>query len=376
MRFLIQLCRILVGGLFIFSGLIKANDPLGFSYKLDEYFEAFGTEYLLPFSLFISIFMCAIETLLGFMLLIGARIKLTLWLLLLMILFFASLNFYSGYYNKVRECGCFGDAIKLTPWQEFANNMVMLVMTLIMMIGKNNIRPLMGRTIENFFVLLAALASVGFPLYTYNYLPIIDFRPFAIGKNIQEGMKLPPDAKPDSILMVFIYEKDGKQIELTTEQLKTIDSTYKFIDRKDKIIREGDKPAIHDFSIVSVDGNDYTEQILNYPGYYFFLVCYDLDKTNKNVFGKINDFVRICREEKVPIIALTASSDKIDWFKKETETTLDFYLTDQTTLKTMIRSNPGLMLLKQGTVIDMWHYHSFPSYSDVKRKYLIKENRK
>ena len=172
--------------------------------------------------------------------------------------------------------------------------------------------------------------------------------------------------------MVFIYEKDGKQVELTPEQIKTIDATYKYIDRKDKVIREGDKPAIHDFSIASVDGNDYTEQILNYEGYYFFLVMYDLDKSNKNVFGKINDFVKLCKQDKMPVIALTASADQIESFKKETGSDIDFYLTDGTTLKTMIRSNPGLMLLKKGTVIDMWHYHSFPSYSDLKGKYFNK----
>ncbi|MBI4946854.1 MAG: DoxX family protein [Bacteroidetes bacterium] len=372
MKFIIQLFRIAVGLLFIFSGLIKANDPLGFSYKLDEYFEVFGTEWMKPLSLSISIFMCALEMLLGFMLLIGSRIKLTLWLLLLMILFFASLNFYSGYYDKVRECGCFGDFIVMTPWQEFRNNIIMLVMTIFMMIKSSYIRPLFGKIIENILMVIAIIKCIGFPLYTYNYLPIKDFRPYAIGKNILEGMKLPENAKTDSIVMTFIYEKAGKQIELTQDQIKTIDSTYKFVDRKDKVVREGDKPAIHDFSITSVDGNDYTEQILNYPGYCFFLVCYDLEKTDKTVFGKVNDFTKLCKQDSVPIICLTASSEQIESFKKATGSTIDFYLTDGTQLKTMIRANPGLMLLKKGTVMDMWHYHSFPSYSDVKTKYFKK----
>jgi triosephosphate isomerase len=151
-----------------------------------------------------------------------------------------------------------------------------------------------------------------------------------------------------------------------------VDTAYKCVGRNDKMIREGDKPAIHDFSITSPDGTDYTDQILNYNGYYFFLVMYDLDKSNKSVFGKVNDFTRLCKQEKVPIIALTASSDQIESFKKETGSDIDFYLTDGTTLKTMIRSNPGLMLLKKGTVIEMWHYHSFPSYSDLKGKYFSK----
>ena len=372
MRFVILIFRILVGALFIFSGVIKANDPLGFAYKLDEYWEVFGMDWLKSFSLFVSIFMCALEVLLGIMLLIGARIKLTLWLLFLMILFFAGLNFYSGYYDAVKECGCFGDAIKMTPWQEFRNNIGMLAMTIFMLFKSSSIRPVFSGKIEKGMMILFTIASFGLPLYTYNYLPIKDFRPYAIGKNIQEGMKLPPNAKTDSIQMIFIYEKDGKQMELTPEQIKTIDSTYKYVDRKDKVIREGDKPAIHDFSITSLDGSDYTEQILNYSGYYFFLVCHDLDKTNKNVFGKVNDFAKLCRGDKVPIICLTASADRIESFKKETGTDIDFYLTDGTQLKTMMRSNPGLILLKQGTVIDMWHYHSFPSYTDVKENFFKK----
>ena len=182
MKFLIQLCRLLVGVLFIFSGLIKANDPLGFSYKLNEYFEVFGTEWMIPFSLFISMFMCALEMLLGFMLLIGVRVKLTLWLLLLMILFFASLNFYSGYYDKVKECGCFGDAIKMTPWQEFGNNMIQLAMTIFLLVKSNNIRPLFGKIFENILMVIAIVKCIGFPIYTYNFLPVKDFRPYAIGK--------------------------------------------------------------------------------------------------------------------------------------------------------------------------------------------------
>lgn len=368
MKFLTQLSRIFVGVLFIFSGLIKANDPLGFSYKLDEYFSVFGMEFMVPFSLSLAIFICVYEVIFGFMLFMGSRITLTVWAIFLMILYFTFLTFYSAYYNKVTECGCFGDAIKLTPWQSFYKDVLLIVLILVLLFGKKHIRPLFTGRIEKIILTVVVLFSIVFPLYTYNYLPVKDFRPYAIGKNIQDGMKLPPDAVLDSIVMVFIYEKDGKRIELSPEQIKTIDSTYKYIDRKDKVIREGDKPAIHDFSIVSPDGSDYTEQILNYSGNYFFLVMYDLDKTCKDVFGKVNDFTKLCRNDSVPIIALTASADRIDSFKKETGTDIDFYLTDQTTLKTMIRSNPGLMLLKHGTVIDMWHYNCFPSYSDVKEK--------
>jgi hypothetical protein len=264
----------------------------------------------------------------------------------------------------------------MTPWQEFRNNMFMLVMTIVMLIGKNNIRPLFGKKPENIFIILFFLFAFGFPFYTYNYLPVKDFRPYAIGKNIQEGMALPPGAKQDIYKNVLYYEN------LKTHEVKEFDEknypwqdtlNWKFVKNDPQLIQEGDKPAIHDFSISTPEGSEYTDDILNYPGYYFFLVCYDLDKTNKNVFGKVNDFVKLCSQDSVPFICLTATSDKIESFKKETGTDIDFYVTDGTQLKTMIRSNPGLMLLKKGTVMDMWHYHSFPSYRNVKEKYFGKK---
>ncbi len=368
MKILIAVFRIIVGLLFIFSGFIKANDTLGFSYKLDEYFEVFGTHWLQPLSLFISIFMCAMEMLLGFMLLIGARIKPTLWLLLLMILFFAALNFYSGYFDKVRECGCFGDAIKMTPWQEFRNNVIMLVMTIFMLFKKDYIRPLFGRKIENVFAVIIIIACLGFPLYTYNYLPIIDFRPYAIGKNIPEQTKGVPDE------VKFFYSlKDKKNGELkeVTAWPENWDQTYDYVSSRTEVTKKGIEAKIKDFTISNLDGSDYTQDIIENPDYNFLLICYDLGKTEKSVFGKINDFAALCKQANVQFITLTSSSkETVEKFKQDAKTNIDFYTLDGTVLKTMIRSNPGLMLLKGGTVINMWHYHSFPSFTDVKEKYF------
>ena len=369
-KILIVIARISVGLLFIFSGLIKANDTLGFSYKLDEYFEVFGTDWLKPLSLFISIFMCALEILLGFMLLIGARIKLTLWLLLLMILFFAALNFYSGYYDKVRECGCFGDAIKMTPWQEFRNNMIMMVMTIFMLIKNTEIPPLFGSKIENGFVVLGIIACLGFPIYTYNYLPVIDFRPYAIGKNIPEQTKGIPDE------VKFFYTLKDKKTGAIKEVDKwpvNWDQVYDFVSSRQEVTKKGLDPKIKDFSITNLDGADYTQDIIENQNYNFLLICYDLDKTDKGAFGKINDFASLCKQDGVTFVALTASTKgAIEKFKQDAKTNVDFYNSDGTVLKTMIRSNPGLMLLKGGTVIDMWHYHSLPSFSNVKEKYFKK----
>ncbi|MBK6838724.1 MAG: hypothetical protein IPG90_11015 [Bacteroidetes bacterium] len=179
----------------------------------------------------------------------------------------------------------------------------------------------------------------------YWHLPVKDFRPYAIGKSIPAGMQLPPNAITDSVVMFFLYEKDGKQLELTMDQLKEIDSTYKFIDRKDKVIREGDKPPIHDFTITSTDGTDVTADVLQMENV-FLLAAYDINKSDKSVQGQVNDFV-FCVKKQVEFIGLTFRLPKVESFRHEHNSGFEYYFTDGTTLKTMIRSNSGLMLLKK-----------------------------
>ena len=370
MKIVTTIARILVGLLFIFSGFIKANDTLGFSYKLNEYFEIFGTHFLIPISTFLAIFICIFEIILGFTLLLGARVKLTLWLLLLMIVFFTFLTFYSAYFNKVQECGCFGDFLHLTPWTSFGKDLVLLVLIIVLFIGKQYINPVCGPRMENGLLVLITIGTTAFPIYTYNYLPVFDFRAYAIGKNIPEQTKGTPDE-----LKYFYKLKDKKTGEITEVDKwpENWDQKYDFVDSRNEIIKKGVDPKIKDFSISDLNGADYTQDIIENPEANFLLICYDLDKTNKAVFGKINDFASLCKAEGVTFAVLTSSpKEQVEKFKAETGITMDFYSTDGTVLKTMIRSNPGLMLLKAGTVLDMWHYHSFPAYTDVKEKYFKK----
>lgn len=368
MRVITNIARILVGLLFIFSGFIKANDAVGFGYKLVEYFEVFGTHFLIPIALPLAMFICIFEIVLGFTLLMGARVKLTLWLLLLMIVFFTFLTFYSAYYQKVLSCGCFGDAIPLTPWESFTKDLILLILILVLFIGKQHINPILGPRFENVLLVLVLVASTVFPIYTYNYLPVIDFRPYAIGKNIPEQTK----GIPDELKYYYILKdkKTGEQKEFEKFP-ENYDVNYDYIESRTEVTKKGVEPKIKDFSISSLDGGDYTQDIIENPKHNFLLICYDLDLANKDVFGKINDFSTLCKQDSVSFVVLTSSTkETIEAFKKETNTNIDFYNTDGTVLKTMIRSNPGLMLLKAGTVIDMWHYNSFPSYNDVKEKYF------
>ena len=376
MKVLVSIFRIVVGVVFIYSGFVKANDPLGFSYKLDEYFEVFGTalksqaftDFMLPFSLFLAIFMCVLEMILGFALLIGARIKLTLWLLLALVIFFGFLTFYSAYFDVVKTCGCFGDAIKLTPWQSFTKDIVLMALIIVIFIGKSNINPLVGSKFENFLMSVFIFASVAFPIYTWNYLPIIDYRPYAIGKNIPEQTIGKPDVTK------FYYKlkdkKTGEEKEFDAFP-PDYDKYYDYIDTRTEVITKGIDPPIKDFALTDLEGNDITQTIISNPDNNFLLIAYSLDGSDTDVQGRINDFFELCQKDGKEFICLTASSlEKIASFKKENKAGYDFVSCDGTVLKTMIRSNPGLMLLKNGTVIDIWHYHSFPSYNDVKTKYF------
>ena len=375
MKIITAIFRIFTGCLFIFSGFIKANDTLGFSYKLVEYFEIFAKsihffEYFVNITTPLAIFICVFEIALGFTLLMGARVKLTLWLLLLMIVFFTFLTFYSAYFDKVRECGCFGDFWHLTPWQSFSKDLILLVCIIILFIGKKHITPLFGPKVENILLVFFIAISTAFPLYTYNYLPVIDFRAYAIGKNIPEQMKGVPDEVKFYYLLKDKATGESKEFAGWPDGW---DQKYDYVSSRQEITKKGIDPKIKDFTITKPEGGDYTQDVIENPEYNFLLICYDLEKTNKGVFGKINDFVALCKQDNVSFSLLTSSpKTTIDKFKQETGTTADFYNTDGTVLKTMIRSNPGLMLMKAGTVQDMWHFHRFPSYTDVKQKYFKK----
>lgn len=370
----VQISRILVGVLFILSGLIKSNDTLGFSYKLEEYYEVFGMEFLAPTALIQAMLICIVEVMLGVTLLLGYWKKLTLWLLMLMILFFTFLTFYSAYFNKVTDCGCFGDAIKLTPWGSFTKDVVLLFFIAILFWGEKYIQPIFSEKVNKTIVGIALVLNIIFPIYTYNYLPVIDFRPYAPGKNIIEGMSIPPDAPKGKYHVTLIYRNlqtgELKEFETNDPEWQD-DSKWEWVETKSVQIEAPYVPPIKDFVISNTDGFDYTEDILNDDNYFFFLVSYDLRKAKTGKQTKINAFAEAAQRDGYQFYGLTAASPQaIDEFRHNVQATYDYYIMDATTLKTMIRSNPGLILLKKGTVIHMWHYNAFPDYESVKKRFL------
>ncbi|CAN5502312.1 DoxX family protein [soil metagenome] len=373
MKFITAISRILVGVLFIISGLIKANDPLGFSYKLDEYFTVFNIPWLSAISVGLAMFICIIEVGLGVAVLVGYRMVLVSWLLLLMILFFTFLTFYSAYFDVVKDCGCFGDALHLKPWESFGKDIFLLFFILILFTQRKKIHALFSEKFSAIMSYAGLIICTVFTYHCYAHLPVKDFRPYAIGKNITEGMTLPPGALTDSVVMVFIYEKGGVKKELAPDQLSQIDSTWKFVDRIDKVMREGDKPHIHDFAIKDAEDNDYTADLLSREDYVFMLVAYDLTESNLKIQDKVNELVKDCQAKDIEFFGMTSTVPaETDKFRHQYQNMFPYYFCDATALKTIIRSNPGLVLLKKGTVVAMWHHNDFPTWEEVNQKYIKK----
>lgn len=379
-----HISRFLVGGLFIFSGFIKANDPLGFSYKLQEYFEVFKAdsglgifESFAHIALPLAILLCVSEMALGFMLLVGYKRNLTLGLLFTQIAFFTFLTFYSACYNKVTTCGCFGDFLVLKPWTSFWKDVVLLMLITLLISGKEHVNELFSGLITMALSAIAIVLSFAFPIYAYRNLPPLDFRPYAIGMNIKDNMKAGSDYKPAEYESGFIYEnlKTHEQKHFDMKNYPWQDTlNWKWVATDNILIHDAiNPPKIVDFSISDMNGNDIKDSILNNKDYMFLLICYDLTKTedNETVHAKINDLYKLADADHVKLIALTAGDAKqIDNYKHTHQAMYDFANADGIVLKTMVRANPGLILIKDGTIIMNWHYNNFPTYSDVKQKYM------
>lgn len=384
MPWLTHIPRILVGGLFIFSGFIKANDPLGFSYKLKEYFEVFQAdsgmaffEYFAHVALPLAVLICASEIILGVMLLLGYKHELTLWLLLAQIVFFTFLTFYSACYNKVTHCGCFGDFLKLKPWESFWKDVALMVLITLLFAGKRNIQPIGAPMLVSTLFIAGLVFSFWFPVYAYRNLPPFDFRPYAVGMDIKENMKFPSTYAPPVIETGFIYEniKTGEKKHFDLNNYPWQDTlNWKWFATDNITVKDAvDPPKITDFSVNDLDGNNITDSILNEKNYSFWLVMHELAhaQDNSELMAEINDFYSLANQNHINFIALTASGmSEIDGFKHKHNALYNFASVDNIVLKTMIRSNPGLMLIKNGKVIANWHYNNFPVFSDVKAKYM------
>ena len=360
MKLLTHLARFFVGLLFIISGLIKLNDPVGFSFKLEEYFSEGVLNFpsLMPYALFIAVVVVIAEVVLGIMLLVGFKSKFTVWSLFLMILFFTFLTFYSAYFNKVTDCGCFGDAIKLTPWESFTKDIILLVLISFLLINLKYIQPLFGKLGQNAVLFASYTACLFLAYYVLMHLPIFDFRAYAVGTNIQKGMEIPEDAIMSEYEMIFIYKVNGVDTEFSQADVMAnkVPETAEFVDRKDKLIVQGYVPPIHDFTI-ELDGNDYTEAMLNEPKL-IMLISYNLDKAESDGLAMLEDFHQKALQKGYKVIGMTASDEEtIQAAKEKYKITFDYYFCDATTLKTIERANPSIVVLEQGTIVEKKHFN-------------------
>lgn len=313
LKLLVHMSRIFVGAMFIFSGFVKLVDPIGSQYKFEEYFSegVLNLEFLIPYALPFSILLIIVEIMLGVSLLLGYKSKITTWSLLGITTVFLFLTWYSAYYNKVTDCGCFGDAIKLTPWETFWKNVLLIGLILLLLIGVKNIKALFSKRINTSLIILSFVSFSYITIHVLNHLPIIDFRAYAVGKNITEGMEFPED---------------------------------------------GSVPPVHDFMLEDTQ-NDLAPEILAMDKV-LLVIVYNASKSDDKGFIDIKYIADKAISKGYNVFGVSASfEDDLILIQNNYDLPFDFLFCDETTLKTMIRANPGLMTLSKGTVTGKWNWN-------------------
>ena len=375
MRFIYSILRYLVGSIFIFSGLIKINDPVGTQIKLEEYFGVFSSDFtslfelLVPFALLISIVLCTLEIIIGIALLINYKMKIVLKLLLSLIVFFTFLTFYSAYFNKVTDCGCFGDAIKLTPWESFYKDIILLVFSISIYFLNKNLKNQVGlfyikifddKVFRNGIIIVSTIICLIISFSAINFLPFIDFRAYKIGNYIPDLMNPSEELKYS-----YIMEKEGREYEFESYPL---DESFTF--KQIKLLNPEAQPKITDYSLWNETG-DYTNE--SFLGNKLFIIIHDVNKMGlkgrkledfishlKILVSNINFWIE-------PIIITSSDSKSFNDFKEKYNIEIKNVYGDATVLKTIIRSNPGFFLLRNGTVTGKWHYNKFPDAKEILR---------
>lgn len=379
MALITHIARVFVGVLFIFSGFVKVIDPLGFSYKLSEYFVIFGMPWMDSVTVLLAIVLCLAEIALGVQLLLGFWKKATLYGLLGMIVFFTFLTWFSAYFNKVTDCGCFGDAIPLNPWQSFYKDVILLVLIVWLYWKQEYIKPILNEKWSQLIWSVVLAAHCFFAYWGLEHLPMIDFRAYAEGKSIVQGMKTAEELG----LEAPVYATDFKLKHKETGEVKTVPSTVysdeKLWETHDFIesvgepykVKDGYEPPIHDFVLQAEDGTDMTNAILS-TDYIFLIIAYDLKKTDIEAHEEvINPFTKELDNAAQYYVGLTGSNFKeIEKFRHDVQAAYPYLTCDPTTLKTIVRSSPGVVLLKEGTVLAKWHHNDLPDFQEIKEKYL------
>ena len=374
MKLIRNICRILVGLVFIYSGFVKGIDPLGSDYKFTDYFNAFGMSWMGFSTLFLSFLLSMFEFLIGVCLFLIVKIKTAAWSTLLFMSFFTLLTLILAIKNPVSDCGCFGDALTLSNWETFWKNIILLILTLVIFYSKEKYKSVFNFIEQTGILLVSLLFMFCLQWHSYRHLPIIDFRPYAIGKNIPTEMSIPEGASHDKYEITLKYKnKQTGEIKKFTEENYPWQDTaqWEYVSTDQKLIQEGYKAPIHDFVIEHPEWGDITQEILEDNGDTFLVLAYDIRKTRPDEQDKLNELAAYAQDKGYRFYGLSASSpEDIRRYTEQYPVNYEFCSTDEVQLKTMIRSNPGLILLRQGTVLDKWAGRDIPEVEEIQHKDL------
>lgn len=364
-KILLLIARLLFGATFLFSGFVKAVDPLGTAYKVTDYFEAFGIPSFDVLSVILAFLLITAEFCIGFSIFFNVKLKWASVLATLFMLVMTPLTLYLAIENPVSDCGCFGDAVVLTNWETFYKNVVLCVLLGIIWCTQKYAYPWLSEWGSWLFIGISVFISLTICTMGYVRLPFIDFRPYKVGNNITEGMQIPEDAPLDEYETTFVYAKDGVEQAFTLENYPADDSTWVFVSQKSVLVKQGYVPPIHDFSVVTDDG-DITDVVLETPGYTLLVISHKLEKADQGAIQSIKEIIASLKSKQVPCYWLTSSySEDVEQFKEQYQLDVVFGATDDITLKTIVRANPGLVLLNQGTVVAKWHHNHLPDISEI-----------
>jgi len=376
MKIVKHIARILIGITFIFSGFVKGIDPLGSSYKFTDYFNAMGLEWLLWAAFPLGVLLAFTEFGIGVALLFNVFTRFFSWLALLFMTFFLPLTLWIALKNPVTDCGCFGDALVISNWATFYKNVVLIILAIIVFIYRKDMKHISGKKLNYTLGGIFVAAYFLIVIYSYNHLPVFDFRPYKVGANIPEAMSVPENAPKEKYENIFYYKnKNTGEVKKFTEQNYPWKDTinWAFEKLESKLVQEGYHPPIHDFTIESQDGENVIDFFMYDENYVFMLVAYDLSKTSTKSQEKINTLADWASENGMPFICLTSSlSEESQAFAEETGAPYEFFNCDEITLKTIIRSNPGLVVLKNGTIVGKWHYNDIPSPEEFQKEFMNK----
>lgn len=360
MKLLLTISRLIVGILFIFSGLIKANDPLGLSYKMQEFFEVWGMHGLNHLTLAFSVAMIGFEIIAGVAVIIGWQFRLFSWLLLLLILFFTFLTGYAVLSGKIRECGCFGDCIKLTAWDSFIKDLVLLGLILFLFAFRNRVKPAFSRNINIALLLFSTVAAFSLQWYVLKHLPVMDCLPYKKGNNVLEKMKIPAGAIPDSTIITFVYKKDGKEVEFTADKFPAdFGDNYVFVKRYDKVVRKGNAEAsIKDFSLNDSTGANVTQAWFERPGKKLLVfvqnIPADLDQHVQDIANIWSYAAQINAD--VAIVTPILNETKAAFGAILPGKQLTYYTCDGVAVKTASRTPITVYLINGAVIENKWSY--------------------